>query len=70
MNKNLVRHVNTVYGNEPRKDNDARKEGLLKLPDSRLFEDPSVGSVHQVAFKSPAYNVSLAMKAHEERKLA
>ena len=61
LNQNLIRHVKTVLGNEARKDNEARKEVILKLLDSRLFEDAGVGSVHQVA--SPAEYVSLAMDA-------
>ena len=67
LNHNLTRHVNTVHGNEARKDNEARKEVILKQPDSGQFEDAGVQSVHQVAFKSPAYYVSLAMKSHEEK---
>ena len=59
--------MNTVHGNEARKDNEARKEVILKQPDSGQFEDAGVQSVHQVAFKSPAYYVSLAMKSHEEK---
>ena len=54
--------VNTVHGNKVRKDNEARKEVILKLPDSRQFEDAGVGSVHQVGFKSPKEYVAMAMK--------
>ena len=31
LNKNLIRHVNTVHGNESRKDNEARKDGSSKV---------------------------------------
>ena len=55
LNQNLIRHVKTVHGNKARKDNEARKEVILKLPAVRQFEDAGVGSVHQVAFQSGAY---------------
>ena len=61
LNKNLARHVNTVHGNDPRKDNEARKDGLRKCVDIHTFEDTGVGFDHQVA--SPAEYVSLAMEA-------
>ena len=36
--RNLTRHIKTVHGNEPRKDNEARKEGLLAGLYSETFE--------------------------------
>ena len=51
--KNLIRHVNTVHGNESRKDNEARKDGLLECTDIHTFEETGVGCDPQVAFKSP-----------------
>ena len=36
---NLIRHVNTVHGNESRKDNEARKDGLLECTDICTFEE-------------------------------
>ena len=66
LNKNLFRHVNTVHGNDPRKDNEARKDGLLKCVDIHTFEGTGVGFDHQVA--SPAEYVSLAMEATHNHK--
>ena len=66
LNKNLFRHVNTVHGNDPRKDNEARKDGLLKCVDIHTFEGTGVGFDHQVA--SPAEYVSLAMEATHKHK--
>ena len=51
--RNLTRHIKTVLENEPRKDNEARKEGLLKRSDLRPFE-AQVESIPQTEFKSPA----------------
>ena len=36
--RNLTRHIKTVHGNKPRKDNEARKEGLLAGLYSETFE--------------------------------
>ena len=57
LNKNLVRHVNTVHGNEARKDNEARNEGSPKVP----FRGPVVEYDHQVSFKSPKEYVAMAV---------
>ena len=65
---NLTRHIKTVHGNEPRKDNEARKEGLLKWSDLQPFE-AQVESIPQTEFKSPAEYVTMAMKAHEDKQL-
>ena len=51
--KNFIRHVNTVHGNESRKNNEARKDRLIECTDIRTFEEPGVGCDHQVALKSP-----------------
>ena len=68
LNHNLIRHVNTVHGNEARKDNEARMDGNLKCVDIHTSEDAAVGSDHQVA--SPAEYVSLAMEAtHNHKRL-
>ena len=53
LNKNLIRHVNTVHGNESRKDNEARKDGLLKGLYSETFEYAGVGCSPQVASQPP-----------------
>ena len=39
---NLIRHVNTLHGNESRKDNEARKDRLLKCTDIRTFEETGI----------------------------
>ena len=52
LNKNFITHVKTVHGNEPRKDNEARKEGHLTCVDSHTCEDTIVGFDHEVP--SPA----------------
>ena len=57
---NLNRHIKTVHGNEPRKDNEARKEGLLAGVYSDTFE-AHVESIPQAEFKSPAEYVAVAM---------
>ena len=67
--KNLIRHVNTVHGNESRKDNEARKDGLLKCMDIRTFEETGVGCDPQVAFKSPKEYVAMAMKINHHIQL-
>ena len=67
--KNLIRHVNTVHGNESRKDNEARKDGLLKCMDIRIFEETGVGCDPQVAFKSPKEYVAMAMKINRHKQL-
>ena len=66
LNKNLVRHVNIVHGNEARKDNEARKEGSPKVP----FWGPVVEYGHQVSFKSPKEYVAMPMKVHHDKQLA
>ena len=69
FNKNLIRHVNTLHENEPRKGNESRKEVLLKCGSLATFEDPGVGCDPQVAFKSPKEYVSMAMKVHHDKQL-
>ena len=63
--KNLIRHVNTVHGTESRKDNEARKDGLLKCMDIRT----GVGCDPQLAFKSPKEYVAMAMKINHHKQL-
>ena len=46
-----------MHGNEPRKDNEARKEGLLAGLYSETFGEP-VESVPQAVFKPPAEYVA------------
>ena len=58
LNHNLTRHIKTVHGKDPRKDNEARKEVILTGLYSETFEDAGVGCVHQVAFKSPVHQLS------------
>ena len=65
LNKNLVRHVNRVHGNEARKDNETRKENSSKVP----FRGPVVEYDHQVSFKSPKEYVAMAMKVHRDKQL-
>ena len=67
--KNLIRHVNTVHGNESRKDNEARKDGLLECTDIRTFEETGVGCDPQVAFKSPKEYVAMAIKINHHKQL-
>ena len=45
---NLTWHIKTVHGNEPRKDNEVRKQGHLACTDIRTCED-AVESVPQAA---------------------
>ena len=59
--RNLTRHIKTVHGNEPRKDNEARKQGLLAGLYSETFGDP-VESIPQAVFKSPVDYFAVAMK--------
>ena len=40
LNKNLIRHVNTVHGTVKRQDNEARKQGLFRGPPKRGYEFP------------------------------
>ena len=67
--KNLIRHVNTVHGNESRKDNEARKDRLLECTDIHTFEETGVGCDPQVAFKSPKEYVAMAMKINHHKQL-
>ena len=67
--KNLIRHVNTVHGNESRKDNEARKAGLLECTGISIFEETGVGCDPQVAFKSPKEYVAMAMKINHHKQL-
>ena len=67
--KNLIRHVNTVHENESRKDNEARKDGLLECTDIRTFEETGVGCDPQVAFKSPKEYVAISMKINHHKQL-
>ena len=53
-----------MHGNEPRKDNEARKDRLIECTDIRTFEEQGVGCDPQVAFKTPKEYVAMAMKAH------
>ena len=61
---NLTRHITTVHGNEPRKDNEARKEVILSGGSSATCED-AVESITQ----APSEYVRMAMKAHKDRQL-
>ena len=67
--KNFIRHVNTVHGNESRKNNEARKDRLIECTDIRTFEEPGVGCDHQVALKSPKEYVAMAMKINRHKQL-
>ena len=67
--KNFIRHVNTVHGNESRKNNEARKDRLIECTDIRTFEEPGVGCDHQVALKSPKEYVAMAMKINHHKQL-
>ena len=67
--RNLTRHIKTVHGNEPRKDNEARKDRLIECTDIRTFEEQGVGCDPQVAFKTPKEYVAMAMKAHKDKQL-
>ena len=58
--RNLTRHIKTVHGNEPRKDNEARKEGLLAGLYSETFE-AQVESNPQAEFISPAEYVAIVI---------
>ena len=58
--RNLTRHIKTVHGNEPRKDNEARKERLLAGLYSETFE-AQVESNPQAEFKSPAEYVAIVI---------
>ena len=69
FNQNLIRHVKTVHVNEPRKDNEARKEVILKCMDIHTCEDFSVACDRQVLFKSPNKYVAMAMKISREKQL-
>ena len=53
---------------QPRKDNEARKEGRLACAYSGTCED-AVESNPQVKFKSPSEYVRIAIKAHKDRQL-
>ena len=66
---NLTRHIKTVHGNEPGKDNEARKDRLIECTDIHTFEEQGVGCDPQVAFKTPKEHVAMAMKAHKDRQL-
>ena len=71
-NQNRLRHVRTgaaVHGNEPRKDNEARKDRLIECTDIRTFEEQGVGCDPQVAFKTPKEYVAMSMKAHKDKQL-
>ena len=68
--KNLIRHFNTVHGNESRKDNEARKDDLLECTDIHTFEESGVGCDPQVAFKSPKDYVAMAMKINHHKQLS
>ena len=50
--RNLTRHIKTVHGNKPRKDNEARKEGLLVGLYSETCE-AQVESAPQVRSRAP-----------------
>ena len=58
-----------MHGNEPRKDNEARKDRLIECTDIRTFEEQGVGCDPQVAFKTPKEYVAMAMKAHKDKQL-
>ena len=58
-----------MHGNEPRKDNEARKEGRLAGLYSETFEDAGVGCAPQVAFQPPNEYVTMVMKEHHDKLL-
>ena len=58
-----------MHGNEPRKDNEARKDRLIECTDIRTFEEQGVGCDPQVAFKTPKEYVAMAMKINHHKQL-
>ena len=69
FNHNLTCHTKTVHGNDPRKDNEARKEEVLTGLYSETFEVAGVGCAPQVAFQPPNEYVTMAMKEHHNKLL-
>ena len=75
-NKNRLRHAREKHQGMKRSDkkrkidqeNTDRKQGLLACRSSAACED-SVGSITQVASKSSAEYVTMAMEAHEDKQL-
>ena len=69
FNHNLTCHTKTVHGNDPRKDNEARKEEILTGLYSETFEVAGVGCAPQVVFQPPNEYVTMAMKEHHDKLL-